>query len=298
MRRRWLVGVLALVATSGCIPDVNVTGIRGEGGATGNGGAGASIPYQVGYTTNNPAEVTHPGGSHCIEVQCPPGFYVTQGGGYWPPRIVGIDQVSLEFNAPIDFDRWQLCGVTADNFTHKWLVETFCANFITQAAEESAVHGGGRDCPTAECPPGMEVVGGGADFAGGFDKIRLDSSRPTAENAWTICGYADQGGVHGWTAKAVCAEIDVSIHTDTDTHLGDGDCLQHTCPAGLVAVGGGGEWEMSNASDGGWASGLRPTATMAGPVGMTICSERASADTENWAVDVLCTADAVPILPD
>lgn len=284
-----LPGAVALLLMAACIPDVIVTGRRG------GGGGGGGEPILVTYRNNGTGSEQHPGGDSCIELTCQEGYDVTHGGGAWIGNLSGMG-ITLETSRPTAEDRWTMCGQATDALQWDWFIEAFCANFPVEIVHqpESAHPGDGHACITATCPPGMEIVGGGGDWEafGSPEKIRFDSSRPSGDNAWTICGTSNEPN-HTWSVDAVCAAVDVTVASHTvEQHPGGDQCIFINCAPNEVPVAGGGEWNIpSNATV------VRPNANRAyassqfdPPSGWTICTSAEAAGDHVWTVDVVCIA--------
>jgi hypothetical protein len=315
-----LVGALA--SLGGCIPDVNVTGIRGEGGSgsgasgtgasggTGGSGSGASGGTGAGasggsgasggaggsggeiyvyYRNKGPNFELHQGFGDCITMECDSGDYILSGGGAWDGSDVGVGyRIVLDKNHPSAVNEWEMCGYSDQEDTYEWYVEGICTNLEPTYVSEPGTHPGTGDaCITATCPPGLHVVGGGGTWDGGIPPaIRLDSSQATAADAWTICGYSTTTG-HAWAAEAVCAPLEIEIVSTTPTkHPGGDQCIQATCPVGKKAVSGGGDWGHSGAVV---PNANRPRTNQSGPFGWTLCAGSQAVPADHlWSVQVLC----------
>jgi hypothetical protein len=275
----WLAAAPLLAATIACVPDVNVTGIRGDGGAAGHGaggmGAGGAGGSGSAITTSviRPAAKVHPGGDACIEATCPVGTEVVSGGGQW-------DALNITLNASRASDdrTWQICGSAAPGAMASWSVEAVCASLdVTVAETEIALHADFYECLTESCPMGMKVLGGGGRFA-----TRLSDSRAAAQDdGWTLCGYSEAAGVDEWQVQASCAAVDSTSHYRAENHPGNDSCISQICPMGKKAVGGGAHF-----ADGAYIRLDANHPSMDN--GWEVCGHADDPDTHEWIIQVLC----------
>lgn len=113
---------------------------------------------------------------------------------------------------------------------------------IYRASPLETLEGERPTCSTVGCS------GGESPFAGGFftSEVRLEASHAGAmADTWEVCGVGNPTAASQLQAVANCTEAEGSIHeSETTATIAafDSDCVEHMCPAGTVAVGGGGSW--------------------------------------------------------
>lgn len=209
-------------------------------------------------------------GSICIQADCPLRKVVLGVGGRWGESIVP-DVLRAQGQS-----RAVLCG-TGDA-GESWAVEAICGNVTTRRDAILAVAtlpaNAGR-CITATCPEGMVAVGGGGRWR---DSVSLTANRPTASNAWSLCGISTEEAE--WEVDVICvegAEVNTVTREGTSPAFDRRTCVNARCPTGQVLVSGGGAFDSVRLLDSISTNDLSEWA---------VCG--ASDMDRDWAADALC----------